>query len=136
MLTTVTIIAHPNTPEEKHFPSLVHALASSLDAGEAALPPISIGNSVTIEFANVDEVIRDIARNRAATYDMSRWELEGRHVEETHEGIMTADVLIQWIMDSIDMISQCSYTYDRESRRGVYSFSLNISGGYQFRERD
>ena len=136
MLTTITFIACPNTPEEKHFPSLVHALASSLDAGEAALPPISIGNSVTIEFANVDEVIRDIARNRAATYDMSRWELEGRHVEETHEGIMTADVLIQWIMDSIDMISQCSYTYDRESRRGVYSFSLNISGGYQFRERD
>lgn len=136
MITTVTFIVCPNTPEEKHFPSLVHALASSLDAGEAALPPISIGNSVTIEFANVDEVIRDIARNRAATYDMSRWELEGRHVEETHEGIMTADVLIQWIMDSIDMISQCSYTYDRESRRGVYSFSLNISGGYQFRERD
>lgn len=136
MLTTITFVAYPNTPEEKHFPSLVHALASSLDAGEAALPPISIGNSVTIEFANVDEVIRDIARNRAATYDMSRWELEGRHVEETHEGIMTADVLIQWIMDSIDMISQCSYTYDRESRRGVYSFSLNISGGYQFRERD
>ena len=136
MLTTITFIACPNTPEEKHFPSLVHALASSLDAGEAALPPISIGNSVTIEFANVDEVIRDIARNRAATYDMSRWELEGRHVEETHEGIMTADVLIQWIMDSIDMISQCSYTYDRESRRGVYSFSLNISGGYQFKERD
>ena len=136
MLTTITFIACPNTPKEKHFPSLVHALASSLDAGEAALPPISIGNSVTIEFANVDEVIRDIARNRAATYDMSRWELEGRHVEETHEGIMTADVLIQWIMDSIDMISQCSYTYDRESRRGVYSFSLNISGGYQFRERD
>ena len=57
-------------------------------------------------------------------------------MEETHEGIMTADVLIQWIMDSIDMISQCSYTYDRESRRGVYSFSLNISGGYQFKERD
>ena len=136
MLTTITFIACPNTPEEKHFPSLIHALASSLDAGEAALPPISVGNSVTIEFANVDEVIRDIARNRAATYDMSRWELEGRHVEETHEGIMTADVLIQWIMDSIDMISQCSYTYDRESRRGVYSFSLNISGGYQFRERD
>lgn len=136
MITTVTFVACPNTPEEKHFPSLIHALASSLDAGEAALPPISIGNSVTIEFANVDEVIRDIARNRAATYDMSRWELEGRHVEETHEGIMTADVLIQWIMDSIDMISQCSYTYDRESRRGVYSFSLNISGGYQFRERD
>ena len=136
MITTITFVAHPNTPEEKHFSSLVHALASSLDAGEAALPPISIGNSVTIEFANVDEVIRDIARNRAATYDMSRWELEGRHVEETHEGIMTADVLIQWIMDSIDMISQCSYTYDRESRRGVYSFSLNISGGYQFRERD
>ena len=49
---------------------------------------------------------------------------------------MTADVLIQWIMDSVDMISQCSYTYDRESRRGVYSFSLNISGGYQFKERD
>ena len=136
MITTVTFVACPNTPEEKHFPSLIHALASSLDAGEAALPPISIGNSVTIEFANVDEVIRDIARNRAATYDMSRWELEGRHVEETHEGIMTADVLIQWIMDSIDMISQCSYTYDRESRRGVYSFSLNISGGYQFREKD
>ena len=136
MITTITFIACPNTPEEKHFPSLVHALASSLDAGEAALPPISIGNSVTIEFANVDEVIRDIARNRAATYDMSRWELEGRHVEETHEGIMTADVLIQWIMDSIDMISQCSYTYDRESHRGVYSFSLNISGGYQFRDRD
>ena len=136
MITTVTFVACPNTPEEKHFPSLIHALASALDAGEAALPPISIGNSVTIEFANVDEVIRDIARNRAATYDMSRWELEGRHVEETHEGIMTADVLIQWIMDSIDMISQCSYTYDRESRRGVYSFSLNISGGYQFRERD
>lgn len=136
MLTTITFVAHPNTPEEKHFPSLVHALASSLDAGEAALPPISVGNSVSIEFANVDEVIRDIARNRAATYDMSRWELEGRHVEETHEGIMTADVLIQWIMDSIDMISQSSYTYDRESRRGVYSFSLNISGGYQFRERD
>lgn len=136
MLTTVTFVARPNTPEEKHFPSLIHALASALDAGEAAIPPISIGNSVTIEFANVDEVIRDIARNRAATYDMSRWELEGRHVEETHEGIMTADVLIQWIMDSIDMISQCSYTYDRESRRGVYSFSLNISGGYQFRERD
>lgn len=136
MITTVTFVARPNTPEEKHFPSLIHALASALDAGEAALPPISIGNSVTIEFANVDEVIRDIARNRAATYDMSRWELEGRHVEETHEGIMTADVLIQWIMDSIDMISQCSYTYDRESRRGVYSFSLNISGGYQFRERD
>ena len=136
MITTVTFIARPNTPEEKHFPSLIHALASALDAGEAALPPISIGNSVTIEFANVDEVIRDIARNRAATYDMSRWELEGRHVEETHEGIMTADVLIQWIMDSIDMSSQCSYTYDRESRRGVYSFSLNISGGYQFKERD
>ena len=136
MLTTITFVAHPNTPEEKHFPSLVHALASSLDAGEARLPSISIGNSVTIEFANVDEVIRDIARNRAATYDMSRWELEGRHVEETHEGIMTADVLIQWIMDSVDMISQCSYTYDRESRRGVYSFSLNISGGYQFKERD
>ena len=136
MITTVTFVARPNTPEEKHFPSLIHALASALDAGEAALPPISIGNSVSIEFANVDEVIRDIARNRAATYDMSRWELEGRHVEETHEGIMTADVLIQWIMDSIDMISQCSYTYDRESRRGVYSFSLNISGGYQFRERD
>lgn len=136
MITTVTFVARPNTPEEKHFPSLIHALASVLDAGEAALPPISVGNSVTIEFANVDEVIRDIARNRAATYDMSRWELEGRHVEETHEGIMTADVLIQWIMDSIDMISQCSYTYDRESRRGVYSFSLNISGGYQFRERD
>lgn len=136
MLTTVTFVAHPNTPEEKHFPSLIHALAFSLDAGEAALPPISVGNSVSIEFTNVDEVIRDIARNRAATYDMSRWELEGRHVEETHEGIMTADVLIQWIMDSIDMISQSSYTYDRESRRGVYSFSLNISGGYQFRERD
>lgn len=136
MITTITFIACPNTPEEKHFPSLIHALASALDAGEAALPPISIGNSVTIEFANVDEVIRDIARNRAATYDMSRWELEGRHVEETHEGIMTADVLIQWIMDSVDMISQCSYTYDRESRRGVYSFSLNISGGYQFKERD
>lgn len=136
MLTTITFVAHPNTSEEKQFPSLVHALASALDAGEAVLPPISIGNSVSIEFANVDEVIRDIARNRAATYDMSRWELEGRHVEETHEGIMTADVLIQWIMDSIDMISQCSYTYDRESRRGVYSFSLNISGGYQFRERD
>ena len=136
MITTVTFVAHPNTPEEKQFSSLIHALASSLDAGEAALPPIAVGNSVTIEFANVDEVIRDIARNRAATYDMSRWELEGRHVEETYEGIMTADVLIQWIMDSIDMISQCSYTYDRESRRGVYSFSLNISGGYQFRERD
>ena len=136
MITTVTFVACPNTPEEKHFPSLIHALASALDAGEAALPPISIGNSVSIDFANVDEVIRDIARNRAATYDMSRWELEGRPVEETHEGIMTADVLIQWIMDSIDMISQCSYTYDRESRRGVYSFSLNISGGYQFRERD
>ena len=136
MITTVTFVAHPNTPEEKQFSSLIHALASSLDAGEAALPPISVGNSVTIEFANVDEVIRDIARNRATTYDMSRWELEGRHVEETHEGIMTADVLIQWIMDSIDMISQCSYTYDRESRRGVYSFSLNISGGYQFKERD
>ena len=136
MLTAFSFIACPNAPEEKRFPSLVHALASSLDAGEARLPSSSIGNSVTIEFANVDEVIRDIARNRAATYDMSRWELEGRHVEETHEGIMTADVLIQWIMDSIDMISQCSYTYDRESRRGVYSFSLNISGGYQFRERD
>ena len=28
MITTVTFVACPNTPEEKHFPSLIHALAS------------------------------------------------------------------------------------------------------------
>ena len=143
MLTTVTFIAHKNGSREEQYPTLIHALSSALNdaattrhAKNAQYPLISLGNSVHIEFGNVEEAIRDIARNRATLYDMSRWELTGRNVEEIPEGTMAADTLIQWIVDSIDMISQCSYTYDRESRRGVYSFSLNISGGYQFRERD
>ena len=143
MLTTVTFIAHKNGSREEQYPTLIHALSSALNdaattrhAKNAQYPLISLGNSVHIEFGNVEEAIRDIARNRATLYDMSRWELTGRNVEEILEGTMAADTLIQWIVDSINMISGCAYAYDRHARRGTYSFNMDVSGGYQFKEKD
>lgn len=136
MITAIIItVQHPDLKDQQ-FPSLLHAFTASLDAGEANPPRIAVEDCVNIEFKDADEVIRDIARNRAATYAMSRWELEGRNIEETQEGTVTADELIQWIVDSIDLIFRYAYAYDRKTRRGSYSFNMNLSGGYQFVEKD